>query len=74
MSKCPTKSDPSCKDYAENIKNKANKNTPFQIDKPNKQYWLLIYKFFLINKKLLGYIFLEVFLLINYSYNYLLTS
>ena len=34
MSKCPTKSDPSCKDYAEKVKNKANENTPFEIDKP----------------------------------------
>lgn len=38
MSKCRTKSDPTCKDYAEKIKNKSNENTPFQIDKPTKHY------------------------------------
>ena len=38
MSKCPTKSDPSCKDYAEKVKNKANESTPFEIDKPTKHY------------------------------------
>ena len=38
MSKSSTKSDPSCKDYAEKVKNKANENTPFEIDKPTKHY------------------------------------
>ena len=38
MSKSATKSDPSCKDYAEKVKNKANENTPFEIDKPPKHY------------------------------------
>lgn len=38
MSKNCTKSDPSSKDYAEKVKNKANENTPFEIDKPTKHY------------------------------------
>lgn len=38
MSKNCTKSDPSNKDYAEKVKNKANENTPFEIDKPTKHY------------------------------------
>lgn len=38
MSKDCTKSDPSSKDYAEKVKNKANENTPFEIDKPTKHY------------------------------------
>ena len=38
MSKSAIKSDPSSKDYAEKVKNKANENTPFEIDKPTKHY------------------------------------
>lgn len=38
MTKNSTKSDPTCKNYSEKIKNKANENTPFQIDKPTKHY------------------------------------
>lgn len=38
MSESRTKSDPSSKDYAEKVKNKANENTPFEIDKPTKHY------------------------------------
>ena len=38
MSKCCSKSDPSCKDYAEKVKNKANEKTPYEIDKPTKHF------------------------------------
>ena len=38
MNKNHTESDSSCKDYAEKVKNKANENTPFEIDKPTKHY------------------------------------
>lgn len=38
MSKCRTKSDPTSKNYSEKVKNKANENTPYQIDKPTKHY------------------------------------
>lgn len=38
MSKCCSKSDPSCKDYVEKVKNKANEKTPYEIDKPTKHF------------------------------------
>lgn len=38
MSKCCSKSDPSCKDYAEKVENKANEKTPYEIDKPTKHF------------------------------------
>ena len=38
MSKCSSKSDPSCKDYANKVKNKANEKTPYEIDKPTKHF------------------------------------
>ena len=43
MSKSNTKSDPTSKDYAEKVRNKANENTPFEIDKSkysNMDDWL----------------------------------
>ena len=33
-----TTSDPTSKNYAEKVKNKANENTPYQIDKPTKHF------------------------------------
>lgn len=42
MSKCKTNSDPTCKNYAEKVKNKANEKTPFEIDKPTKHFQLII--------------------------------
>ena len=38
MSKCCSKSDPSCKNYAEKVKNKKKKKTPYEIDKPTKHF------------------------------------
>ena len=37
MSKDCTKSDPSSKDYAEKVKNKANENTPYESNEPSSK-------------------------------------
>ena len=38
MSKCCSKSDPSCKKKKKKVKNKANEKTPYEIDKPTKHF------------------------------------